>query len=93
MQGYHLIVCPVAPTAAPRRSKAEAEDFIYTLPFSLTGYPVVVVRMGTSDDRLPIGVQVVAKPFREHVVLAAASVLEVSAGSWPAPPGVELNSS
>jgi amidase len=85
MRSYDVIVCPVAPTAAPRRNKAEAEDYVYTLPFSLTGYPVVVVRMGTSEDGLPIGVQVVAKPFREHVALAAAAVLEAFSGRWPAP--------
>ncbi len=34
----------------------------YTLPYSLTGYPCVVVRAGTSPDGMPIGVQLVARP-------------------------------
>src|SRR5262249_2639321 len=38
---------------------ADPLRFNYTLPFSLCGYPSVVVRAGTSPDDLPIGVQVV----------------------------------
>ena len=33
-----------------------------TMAFNLTGWPVVVVRCGTSAEGLPIGVQVVAPP-------------------------------
>jgi amidase len=45
----------------------------------------VVVRCGTSADGLPIGVQVVARPWREDVALAAAHYLEVMFGGWERP--------
>jgi amidase len=61
--------------------------FSYTLPFSLCGWPVVVVRAGTSADGMPIGVQVVARPFREDVALAVARHVEEAMGGWRPPPG------
>lgn len=87
MADFDLIICPTGETAAPLRTEPIAQDYIYTLPFSLTGYPVAVVRMGTSDEGLPIGVQVVAKPFRDHIALAGAGLLERHTGQW-APPAI-----
>ncbi len=52
------------------------------LPFSLTGYPSVVVRVGTAGNGMPIGVQIVARPWREDLALAIASILERSLGGW-----------
>jgi amidase len=46
--------------------------FSYTMSYNLTGWPSVVVRGGTSPEGLPIGVQVVARPWREDVALALA---------------------
>ena len=40
---------------------------------------------GTSPEGLPIGVQLVAKPWREDVALAAARVVEAATGGWQAP--------
>jgi amidase len=59
--------------------------FNYTLPFSLCGYPCVVVRAGTSPDDLPIGVQVVARPWKEERALAVARLIEQALGGWQAP--------
>lgn len=57
----------------------------YTAPYSLTGYPCVVVRAGSSADGLPIGVQLVARPWREEVALALAKRLETAVGGWRPP--------
>lgn len=57
----------------------------YTLPHSLTGWPCVVVRGGTSPEGLPIGVQVVAWPWRDDVALAVAQELERELGGWQPP--------
>jgi amidase len=43
------------------------------------------VRAGTSPDGLPIGVQLVAHPWREDIALAAARVVEAATGGWRAP--------
>jgi amidase len=53
---------------------------------NLTGWPAAVVRCGTSPEGLPIGVQVAAAPWREHIALAVAGRLEDVFGGWqPAP--------
>ena len=48
----------------------------------------VVVRAGSSAEGLPIGVQVVARPWREDVALAVARHIEEALGGWRAPPGL-----
>ena len=79
MRRFDLIICPVA--AAPAGHGAAVEtDFIHTLPYSLSGYPVVVVRAGVSAEGLPIGVQVVAQPWRDDVALAVAHHIETALG-------------
>jgi amidase len=60
--------------------------FSYTLTYNLTGWPAVVVRGGTSPEGLPIGVQVVARPWREDVALAVAQHVETALDGWQPPP-------
>jgi amidase len=86
VQSYDVVVCPASPTPAMLLSaKHDPKPFVFTLPFSLTGWPVVVVRAGTSKGGMPIGVQVAAQPWRDDVALAAARQIEVSLGGWQAP--------
>jgi amidase len=54
----------------------------FTTPHSLTGWPAATVRCGTSAGGLPIGLQVVAHPWRDDVALAAARALEAALGGW-----------
>ena len=83
-----LLVCPVnAYPARPHGTAAENLDaFSYTMTYSLTGWPAVVVRAGQSPEGLPIGVQIVTKPWREDAALAAAQVVEAATGGWQRPP-------
>lgn len=85
MENYDLIVCPVAADVAGAPGTVRDTTFIYTLPFSLTGWPSAVVRAGTSPDGLPIGVQLVARPWREDIALAAACAIESTLGGWQPP--------
>jgi amidase len=87
MERFDLLLCPVAP--GPARLKSEGEsalEYVYTLPFSLTGWPCVALRGGTSPEGLPIGVQVVGGPWRDDVALAAANAIEGALGGWQPPP-------
>jgi len=77
-----LIVAPVAPHAAV--APGAPISWRYTTPHSLTGWPCAVVRAG-SYGLLPIGVQVVAGPWQDHVALAAAAVIERALGGWQPP--------
>ncbi len=83
MEGYDVIVCPAAP--GPAGEKDGLDDFIYTLPYSLTGQPCVVVRAGTSEEGLPLGVQIVARGWREDIALAVARKIEEALGGWQPP--------
>ena len=90
MQNYDVIICPVA--AFPAQPHGESlEDrnqpgMSYTATYNITGWPSTVVRGGTSPEGLPIGVQAVARPWREDVSLAVAQYLEGVLGGWQKPP-------
>lgn len=43
---------------------------------SVLGLPAAVVRFGTSAEGLPVGVQVVGRPYADHEVVAVAAALE-----------------
>jgi amidase len=86
LESTDLVVCPVAPHAAV--ADGDPISWRYTTPHSLTGWPCAVVRAGASGA-LPVGVQLVAGPWRDHVALAAAAVVEHALGGWrpPTPAG------
>jgi amidase len=88
MQEVDLIVCPAMPQPAIRHGESNADWFgdTYSDVHNLTGWPAVVVRGGTSPEGLPIGVQIVAPPWREDLALAGAAVIEEASGGWQRPP-------
>jgi amidase len=95
MQGFDVFLCPALPKPAqpidqPRPTTGAhsvGAGWSYTGVFSSLGWPVVVVRCGSSaDGRLPIGLQVVARPWREDVCIAVAGYLEERSGGWKSPP-------
>lgn len=92
---YDIVVCPVAPGAAPLHNQAPAEGggakaegyswLNYASTYSVAGLPVAVVPAG-EEAGLPLGVQIVANPFRDDVALAAARRVEAALGGFrPAP--------
>jgi amidase len=85
MERYDAILCPVnASPALLHGTTLDAErlpGFSYTMTYNVLGWPAVVVQAGTTTAGLPIGVQVVARPWREDVALALALRIEAAAGS------------
>ena len=53
---------------------------------NLVGFPGVSVPMSQSAEGLPIGVQIIGRPFEDELVLAVAEQLETARGPWQAPP-------
>jgi Asp-tRNA(Asn)/Glu-tRNA(Gln) amidotransferase A subunit family amidase len=51
--------------------------FSYAQAFNVFDLPVVTIPVGRSNDGLPIGVQVVGRPFAEEMVLRAAEIIEL----------------
>lgn len=90
MADYDVIVGPAMPTAAKphHHGLVEVFDFSHLMVHNLTGWPAAVVRCGTSKEELPIGVQVVARPWQDATALAVAAHLEKVFGGWRSPPMV-----
>jgi amidase len=84
MGRFDLILTPVAADVAPLYRAQQVGDhrFSYTVPYSLTGNPCVVVRAGTSPENMPIGVQVVARNFNDLTAVRAARAIEKALGGW-----------
>ena len=87
-----LIVCPAMPQPAIKHGESNASWFgdTYSDVHNLTGWPAGVVRGGATATGLPIGVQVVAAPWREDLALAGAAVIEAASGGWVAPSTLEV---
>ena len=91
MNQFDVLICPVNARASWRSGFGDEEEegsvnaFTYTSAFNTNGWPAAVVRGGTSDDGMPIGVQVVAGPWKEDVCLAVAKYLESALGGWKKP--------
>jgi Asp-tRNA(Asn)/Glu-tRNA(Gln) amidotransferase A subunit family amidase len=95
MREYPILLCPVASIPAFRHGERSWEvdgqtvqyldAWSYTEWFNLLGTPAAVVPVGRSNEGLPIGVQIVARPWEEESVLAIAAELELQRGAWQAP--------
>ena len=96
MEHTPLIVAPVGATPAyehgthkvtvRERALSTFRAFSYSQTFNVFDLPVVVVPAGRSPEGLPIGVQIIGRPFAEDTVLAAAAIIEEALGGWQMPP-------
>lgn len=90
MDSYDVILCPTGATPATALDRPETPGAPvgggYTQIYNITGWPAAVLRGGMSPDGLPIGVQIVGKPWRDDVVLAVARHLEAQPGFGYRPP-------
>jgi amidase len=81
---YDLLVTPTmgkAPAelgylAGPGAGRRMRPWFQYTQQFNITGQPAISVPLHWNAERLPIGVQIVAAPYREDLLIRVASQLE-----------------
>ena len=96
MREYPVLLCPVASIPAFRhgerswqiegRAVSYPRAFSYCQAFNLLGNPSVVAPVGQSPEGLPIGVQLVGRPYDDRRVLALSRILEETLGEWKAPP-------
>jgi Asp-tRNA(Asn)/Glu-tRNA(Gln) amidotransferase A subunit family amidase len=71
-----VIVTPATDGAAPAWREVEDVDFVWQLPWSLTGAPAAVIPVADDADGMPLAAHFVAQPWQEHVALAAAKTVE-----------------
>jgi len=53
---------------------------VFTVPASLAGLPAISVPAGLSGEGLPLGLQIIGRPFAEAEVLKVGEVVERAAG-------------
>lgn len=83
---FDVLICPVnAHTAIPHEQQEDFLAYTYTAAYNLTGWPGLVIRAGTDGSGMPIGVQILAAPFREDHCLAVGLWLEAQLGEFPGP--------
>jgi amidase len=92
-----VLIGPVAATPAFRHGEREwkigdrrvtyLESMRYAQWFNVLGAPAAVVPVAQSRDGLPIGVQVVGRPFDDERVLEVAGIIERECGGYRPPPG------
>lgn len=84
---YDILLTPTTPVAAPPVDESEASQsrrpmlVSYTAPFNLAGAPALSLPCGFTADNLPIGLQIVARPWAEATVLRAGYAYE-QATDW-----------
>jgi amidase len=96
MQHYPILLCPAAAIPAFQHGErtwqveGKTVDYLdawsYTEFFNLLGNPAAVVPVSHSSEGLPIGVQIVGRPWQEEQVLSVAAALERECGAWRIPP-------
>jgi aspartyl-tRNA(Asn)/glutamyl-tRNA(Gln) amidotransferase subunit A len=83
---YDLLLTPTTPVTAPLIKGPDAVKQAhrltrFTAPFNLTGFPAISIPCGFSKEGLPIGLQIVSKPWSEARILRAAYSYE-QATEW-----------
>jgi amidase len=95
MASYPILLCPVASLPAFQHGertwsvdgqRIEYLDAVrHTQWFNVLAAPAAVVPAGQSPEGLPIGVQIVARPYEDENALAVASILDKAFGYRPPP--------
>ncbi|MCM8790394.1 MAG: Asp-tRNA(Asn)/Glu-tRNA(Gln) amidotransferase subunit GatA [Candidatus Omnitrophica bacterium] len=81
------IITPTSPTPAFKIGEKTGDPLsmylsdVYTIPANLAGLPAISVPCGFSSEGLPIGLQIMAKPFDEETIFRVAYTFE-QATDW-----------
>jgi aspartyl-tRNA(Asn)/glutamyl-tRNA(Gln) amidotransferase subunit A len=98
---FDLLLTPTVPIPAPVRGSADAVERAnlltrFTAPFNLSGLPALSVPCGLTKEGLPIGLQLVARPWAEARLLRAGWAFEayrMEHGTAPLYPTVSTSGS
>jgi Asp-tRNA(Asn)/Glu-tRNA(Gln) amidotransferase A subunit family amidase len=96
MEKFPILLCPVCAIPAFKHGERNwivagrkveyLKAMSYSQWFNLLGNPAAVVPVGKSPEGLPIGVQIVGRPWEEEAVLAVAAKIEEACGGFCRPP-------
>ena len=95
MSDFPVLLCPVASIPAFRHGErswmidgqavAYLDAVRHTQWFNVLAAPAAVVPVGWSPEGLPIGVQIIARPFEDEAALGIAGVVDEAFGYRPPP--------
>jgi Asp-tRNA(Asn)/Glu-tRNA(Gln) amidotransferase A subunit family amidase len=95
MEEYAVLLCPACSIPAFRHGErgwtveGQGVNYLdamsYTQWFNILGNPALVFPAGCSPEGLPIGVQIVGRPYQEEEILAVAEVAEQARGDLQPP--------
>ena len=95
MSKFPVLLCPVASIPAFRHGERQwivegrAVQYLdavrHTQWFNALAAPAAVVPVGSSPEGLPIGVQIVARPFEDEIALGIAAIVDAAFGYRPPP--------
>jgi Asp-tRNA(Asn)/Glu-tRNA(Gln) amidotransferase A subunit family amidase len=98
MREHRILLTPACGVAAfrhrerrwptPEKEIGLFEAMMPATVWNLLGFPAVVIPFGMSEEGLPVGVQLVGRPYEEESLLEVAVRLEEARGPFPGPPGV-----
>ncbi len=83
--GFDLVLTPTLAEPAPAIGELTHPEtgggrllpfVLFTAPFNVTGQPAMSVPLAMSESGLPIGIQLVAAPYREDLLIRVAAQLE-----------------
>ncbi|XP_042243398.1 fatty-acid amide hydrolase 2-like [Homarus americanus] len=82
-----VLLFPSHPTTAPYHGQPlfRAFNFIYTAIINVLLFPSTQCPLGLGSNGLPLGIQVVANHYHDHLTLAVAGELEKAFGGWVCP--------
>ena len=90
--GVDAILTPATPSAAfgiGEKTNADPVEMylndVFTVTVNMAGLPGIAVPGGLSRDGLPLGLQLIGRPFDEETLFAAGHVIEQSAGQIQLP--------
>ena len=80
-----VLLTPTAPNTAFPIDKEITDPVkmylndIFTVPANMAGLPAISIPAGLDDNALPLGLQIIAKPFDENTMFQAAAAIECAA--------------
>ncbi|CAA7623875.1 Glutamyl-tRNA(Gln) amidotransferase subunit A [Magnetospirillum sp. LM-5] len=93
-QTVDVILTPTAPSAAFGMTETTDDPVtmwlndVFTIPTSLAGLPGLSLPVGLNSDGLPLGLQLIGRPFDEETLFKVAGVMEKAASFTAVPEGV-----
>lgn len=86
---FDCVLTPTSPTAAFKIGEKSENPLamylsdVYTIPANLSGIPAISIPCGFTKEKLPIGLQILAAPFKEENLFRVAYTYEQNT-SWHA---------